>query len=70
MEESILFDNCDIGRYAKVRRAILDKNVKVPEGATIGYDLEEDRKKYFVTESGLVVVEGHHSTVDIATIQV
>lgn len=70
VEESILFDNCDIGRYAKVRRAILDKNVKVPEGATIGYDLEEDRKKYFVTESGLVVVEGHHSTVDIATIQV
>lgn len=70
VEESILFDNCDIGRYAKVRRAILDKNVKVPEGATIGYDLEEDRKKHFVTESGLVVVEGHHSTVDIATIQV
>jgi len=70
VEESILFDNCDIGRYAKVRRAILDKNVKVPEGAQIGYDLEADRKKYFVTESGLVVVEGHHSTVDIATIQV
>jgi glucose-1-phosphate adenylyltransferase len=70
VEESILFDNCDIGRYAKIQRAILDKNVKVPEGAQIGYDLDEDRKKYFVTESGLVVVEGHHSTVDIATIQV
>jgi glucose-1-phosphate adenylyltransferase len=70
VEESILFDNCDIGRHAKVRRAILDKNVKVPEGAKIGYDLDEDRKKHFVTESGLVVVEGHHSTVDISTIQV
>ena len=53
VEDSIIFDNCDIGRHAKVRRAILDKNVKVPEGAEIGYDLDEDRKKYFVTDSGL-----------------
>ena len=70
VEDSVIFDNCDIGRRAKVRRAILDKNVKVPEGAKIGYDLEADRKKYHVTESGIVVVEGHQSTVDISTIQV
>src|SRR3954451_8850119 len=48
VEESILFDNCDIGRHSNVRRAILDKNVKIPEGMQIGYDLEEDRKRYFV----------------------
>ncbi len=70
VEDSVLFDNCDIGRHAKVRRAILDKNVKVPEGAQIGYDLEADKKKYFVTESGIVVLEGHHSIVDISTLQV
>ena len=70
VESSVIFDNCDIGRRAKVRRAILDKNVKIPEGAEIGYNLEEDRKKYHVTESGIVVVEGHQSTVDIATLQV
>jgi glucose-1-phosphate adenylyltransferase len=70
VEDSVIFDNCDVGRRAKVKRAILDKNVKVPEGAKIGYDLEADRKKYHVTESGIVVVEGHQSTVDIATIQV
>jgi glucose-1-phosphate adenylyltransferase len=70
VEDSILFDNCDIGRHSNVRRAILDKNVKIPEGTQIGFDLEEDRKRYFVTESGIVVVEGHHSTVDIATLQV
>jgi glucose-1-phosphate adenylyltransferase len=70
IENSVIFDNCDIGRYAKIRRAILDKNVKIPEGATVGYDLEEDRKKYHVTESGIVVIEGHQSTVDIATLQV
>ncbi len=70
VEDSVIFDNCDVGRKAKVRRAILDKNVKVPPGTEIGYNLEEDRKKYHVTESGIVVVEGHHTTVDIATIQV
>jgi glucose-1-phosphate adenylyltransferase len=41
-----------------VRRAILDKNVRVPEDASIGYDLEQDRELYHVTESGIVVVEG------------
>jgi glucose-1-phosphate adenylyltransferase len=70
VEDSVLFDNCDIGRYAKVRRAILDKNVRVPEGAEIGYDLDEDRKIYYVTDSGIVVIEGTQSTVDIATLQV
>ncbi len=70
VESAVIFDNCDIGRRAKVKRAILDKNVKVPADTEIGYDLEEDRKKYHVTESGIVVVEGHQSTVDVATIQV
>ncbi len=70
IEDSVLFDNCDIGRHARVRRAILDKNVKVPEGTEIGYNLEADRKKYFVTETGIVVLEGHHSIVDVATLQV
>ena len=68
VEDSIIFDNCDIGRRAKVRRAILDKNVRVAEDATIGYDLERDRELYYVTESGIVIVEGHRSTVDIASV--
>ncbi len=70
VQESVIFDNCDIGRHAKVRRAILDKNVTIPPHTEIGYNIEEDRKKYHVTESGIVVVEGHHSTVDISTIQI
>jgi glucose-1-phosphate adenylyltransferase len=69
VEDSILFDTCDIGRHAKVRRAILDKNVRVPEGAAIGYDLERDRQFHHVTESGIVVVEGHRSHVDLSTVQ-
>jgi glucose-1-phosphate adenylyltransferase len=70
VENSVIFDNCDVGRYAKVRRAILDKNVKIPPGTTVGYDLDQDRKQYYVSESGIVVIEGYQSTVDIATLQV
>ena len=58
IEDSVILDNCDIGRRSKIRRAILDKNVRVPPDSTIGYDPEQDRRLYHVTESGLVVVEG------------
>jgi len=68
VEDSIIFDNCDIGRRARVRHAILDKNVRVPEDATIGYDLDRDRQLYHVTDSGIVVIEGHRSLVDVATL--
>ena len=68
VEDSIVFDHCVIGRRARVRRAILDKNVRVPEDASIGYDTGQDRMLYHVTESGIVVVEGHRSSVDIGTI--
>jgi glucose-1-phosphate adenylyltransferase len=70
VEDSILFDNVDIGRRARVKHAILDKNVRVPEDGMIGYDMERDRQLYHVTESGIVVVEGHHSTVEIASMLV
>ncbi len=36
-------DRCDIGRRSRIRRAIIDKNVKVPEGTEIGFDIEEDK---------------------------
>ena len=70
VEDSIIFDNCDIGRRAKIRRAILDKNVRIPEDALIGYDLANDRRLYHVTESGIVVIEGGRSPVDISTMQI
>jgi glucose-1-phosphate adenylyltransferase len=67
VEDSVILDNCDIGRRAKVRRAILDKNVKVAEDAYIGYDLDADRARgYHVTETGIVVVEGERSSVDVS----
>ncbi|MBI1898241.1 MAG: glucose-1-phosphate adenylyltransferase [Acidobacteria bacterium] len=69
VEDCIIFDGCDIGRRAKLRRVILDKNVRVPENATLGYDIERDAKHHHVTETGIVVVEGHRSIVEIASMQ-
>ncbi len=57
VEDSILFENVTIGRHCRIRRTIIDKNVTIPDGAAIGYDLEEDRRQgYTVTDSGIVVV--------------
>ncbi|MBM9433305.1 glucose-1-phosphate adenylyltransferase [Flaviflexus equikiangi] len=57
VRNSILFDNVTIGRNATVSRAILDKNVRVEEGAQLGIDADHDRARGFhVTESGIVVV--------------
>ena len=54
--DSIIMNNCNIGRHARIRRAIIDKNVFVPEGYEIGFDPETDRKKFRVSDSGIVVI--------------
>ena len=57
VEGSILFDGVDVGRHARLRRAIIDKRVRIPAGINIGFDADEDRARGFtVTESGVVVV--------------
>ena len=57
VSDSVLLDNVDVGRHAVVHRAIVDKNVRIPEGARIGMDAEEDRARGFtVTESGITVI--------------
>lgn len=54
--DSILMEGVNISRYAKVRRAIIDKYVNIPQNEAIGYDLDKDKKRFFVTESGIVVI--------------
>ncbi|NUP99381.1 MAG: glucose-1-phosphate adenylyltransferase [Armatimonadetes bacterium] len=56
VSDSIIFAGVDVGRHAKIRRAIIDKHVKIPAGYEIGVDPELDRKRFTVTESGLVVI--------------
>jgi glucose-1-phosphate adenylyltransferase len=71
VEGCVIMDNCDIGRHARVRRAILDKNVVVPENGRIGFDHEADRARGgHVTESGIVVIGGLPSLVPVAALVV
>jgi len=71
VEDCIIMDNCDIGRRAKLRRAIVDKNVKVLPDSAIGYDRAADTARgYFITESGIVVVTGERSAVDVSTLTI
>lgn len=56
IEESIVFSHVNIGRNCQIRRAIIDRDVTIPEGTVIGFDPVADAKNYFVTESGLTVV--------------
>jgi len=57
VEDSILLDHVDIGRHARVRRAIIDKGVQIPAGTSIGYDHDQDRARGFtVSEGGVVVI--------------
>jgi glucose-1-phosphate adenylyltransferase len=57
VEDSILFEGVDVGRYCRIRRAIIDKDVKLPPYTVLGHDPEFDRKRGFtITEQGVVVV--------------
>ena len=61
MTDSILFEGVNVGRHAKIRRAIIDKGVHIPAGIEIGYDHELDRSRGFtVTEKGVTVIAKTH----------
>jgi len=63
IDASILFSHVNIGRHCKIRKAIIDRDVHIPEGTTIGYDAGADRQRYFVTETGITVVTRDYSFV-------
>ena len=54
--DSVVMENVDIGRHCRIKRAIIDKDVVIPPGTTIGYDLEKDSKRFTVSPGGIVVV--------------
>src|SRR3990172_3331635 len=56
VHDSILMENVDIGRHCRIRKAIIDKDVTLPTDTAIGYNPEEDRERYHVTPSGIVVI--------------
>src|SRR3569833_368055 len=56
IDASIIFSHVQIGRHCRIRRAIIDRDVHIPEGTVIGYDPVEDKRRYLVTPSGLTIV--------------
>jgi len=56
IEQSMLMPGVRVGRHARIRRAIVDRDVLIPRGAVIGFNPEEDRKRHTVTDLGVVVV--------------
>jgi glucose-1-phosphate adenylyltransferase len=56
IDSSIIFTHVDIGRHCRIKRAIIDRDVHLPEGTVIGYDPVEDKRHYHVTPSGITVV--------------
>lgn len=56
IEDSFLMPGVKVNRHARIRKAIIDRDVEIPRGATIGYDPEEDRRRHTVSEDGVVVV--------------
>ncbi len=56
VNDSILMEGVNVGRHAKIRRAIIDKDVNIPPGTVIGYNREDDKRRFFVSDSGVVVV--------------
>jgi glucose-1-phosphate adenylyltransferase len=61
VDSSILFSHVNVGRHCRIRRAIIDRDVHIPEGTVVGYDTEADRQRYFVTDSGITVVTRDYS---------
>lgn len=56
VEGCLIFPHVDVGRHSRIRRAIIDRNIRLPEGSVIGFDPVEDAKNYHVSETGIVVV--------------
>jgi glucose-1-phosphate adenylyltransferase len=65
VEESVLFERVKIGRRARLRKCIIDKDVEIPAGVHIGFDAQADRRRFFVTQSGLVVIPKRAKLEDI-----
>lgn len=67
IEGSVILPKVTIGRHVKLKRVVIDKGVTIPEGMQIGINLEEDRKRFYVSEKGITLVtlemlgRGHHT---------
>jgi glucose-1-phosphate adenylyltransferase len=64
VSDSIMYNHVNVGRHSRIRRAIIDRHVTLPERSEIGYDMEADRRRFHVTDSGIVVVVRQESLIE------
>jgi len=62
--DSIIYNHVNVGRHSRIRRAIIDRHVSLPEHTEIGYDNEADRRRFHVTDSGIVIVVRQESLIE------
>jgi glucose-1-phosphate adenylyltransferase len=64
VSDSIIYNHVNVGRHSRIKKAIIDRHVSLPERTEIGYDLEADRRRFHVTESGIVIVVRQESLIE------
>jgi glucose-1-phosphate adenylyltransferase len=64
VSDSIIYNHVNVGRHSRIKKAIIDRHVSLPEHTEIGYDLEADRRRFHVTDSGIVVVVRQESLIE------
>jgi glucose-1-phosphate adenylyltransferase len=64
VSNSIIYNHVVVGRHSRISNAIIDRHVTLPERSEIGYDLEADRRRFHVTDSGIVVVVRQESLIE------
>lgn len=56
IEDSVLLPDVDVGRHVTLKRVIVDKNCKIPDGLEVGINVEEDRKRFHVSPNGITLI--------------
>jgi glucose-1-phosphate adenylyltransferase len=56
IEDSVILPSVDVARNARLRRVVIDRHCRIPAGMCIGYDVEEDRRRFHVSEGGVTLV--------------
>ena len=56
VEDSVILPDVNIGRHCRITKAVVDKGCQIPQGTVIGENLEEDRKRFYVSPNGVVLV--------------
>jgi glucose-1-phosphate adenylyltransferase len=64
VSESIIYNHVNIGRHSRIKNAIIDRHVSLPEHTEIGYDAEADRRRFHVSDAGVVVVVRQESLIE------